>query len=102
MSAIPLSVDKTEGPVTVLAFLGIEIDTVEMVFQLARLLSLVCLAIEEKNKNKSAVETTSVFAGSIGIYLPRHPHGTAFCRRLAWATKGVAAPPTIISVSPSP
>lgn len=33
---IPLSADKTEGPVSVLSFLGIEIDSVNMVFRLPR------------------------------------------------------------------
>lgn len=92
--AVPLSADKTKGPVTVLSFLGIEIDTVAMVFRLpsdklSRLLSLVRLA---KGAKKLQLKQLQSLLGHLVFACRVIRMGRAFCRRLSWATKGITAP----------
>lgn len=80
----PLSADKTEGPVTVLCFLGLEIDMVPMVFclpsdKLARLLSLVPLL---KGAKKLQFKQLQSLLGPLVFACRIFPMGRALCRCL--------------------
>lgn len=100
---VPLSAEKTEGPVTVLSFLGIEIDSVNMVFRLpvdklARLTDLIdgfCSVRKVTLKQLQSLLGLMVFACRI------MPMGRVFSRRLSLATRGVRAPTHRVRVSRS-
>lgn len=91
---VPLSLEKTEGPVTVLSFLGIEIDSVHMVFclpedKLVKLLGLVdgfCAVRKVTLRQMQSLLGLLVFACRI------MPMGRVFSRRLSLATRGASRP----------
>lgn len=91
---VPLSLEKTEGPLTVLSFLGIEIDSVNMVFRLpedklAKILDMVngfCSVKKVTLRQMQSLLGLLVFACRI------MPMGRVFSRRLSLATRGVAGP----------
>lgn len=91
---VPLSVEKTEGPVTTLSFLGIELDTVGMVFRLPqdkleRLTSLIdgfCVARKVTLQQMQSLLGLLVFACRI------MPMGRVFSRRLSLSTRGARSP----------
>lgn len=91
---VPLSAEKTEGPRTVISFLGIELDSVNMVFRLpadklAKLMDLVngfCAVRKVKLRQLQLLLGILVFACRI------MPMGRVFSRRLSLATRGIARP----------
>ncbi|CAJ0949278.1 unnamed protein product [Ranitomeya imitator] len=91
---VPLSPDKTIGPVSVITFLGIEIDSVAMEFRLpqdkiAKLLDLIagCLAV-----GKVTLVQMQSLLGSLNFACKVMPMGRIFSRRLILGTKGVKQP----------
>lgn len=91
---VPLSAEKTEGPVTTLSFLGIELYTVSMVFRLpqeklTRLLDLIegfCAVRKVTLLQMQSMLGLLVFACRV------MPMGRVFSRRLSLATKGARSP----------
>ncbi|XP_077113160.1 uncharacterized protein LOC143768361 [Ranitomeya variabilis] len=91
---VPLSPEKTIGPVSVITFLGIEIDSVAMEFRLpqdkiSKLLDLIagCLAV-----GKVTLVQMQSLLGSLNFACKVMPMGRIFSRRLILATKGVKQP----------
>lgn len=89
-----LSADKTEGPVTVLSFLGIEIDSVRMIFR---------LPVDKLEKLKGQVQgfcsvkkvTLRQMQSLLGLLVFAcriMPMGRVFSRRLSLATRGISRP----------
>lgn len=91
---VPLSQEKTEGPATRLSFLGIELDSIAMIF---------CLPADKLTKLKELV--TSFLQVKSGTLKPMHsllgllvfarrakPTGRVFSRRLSLYTMGVTRP----------
>lgn len=91
---VPLSAEKTQGPTTVLSFLGIEIDTVNMVFRLpqdklhklSELIRGFCSVKRVTLRQMQSLLGLLVFACRI------MPMGRVFSRRLSLATKGAIRP----------
>lgn len=91
---VPLSSEKTEGPQTVITFLGIEIDSVNMVFRLpadklTKLMDLVngfCAVRKVTLRQMQSLLGLLVFACRI------MPMGRVFSRRLSLATRGISRP----------
>lgn len=100
---VPLSVEKTEGPQTVISFLGIEIDSINMVFRLPadkleKLLGLVngfCAVRKVTLRQMQSLLGLLVFACRI------MPMGRVFSRRLSLATRGVSRPGHFIRLTRS-
>ncbi|CAJ0933131.1 unnamed protein product [Ranitomeya imitator] len=88
---VPLSEEKTVGPVTCLCFLGIEIDSVNKVF---RLPSEKIAKLIEKNdgflsiRNGTLVQMQSLL-GLLAFACRVMPMGRIFSHRLAMATRGI-------------
>ncbi|XP_073419122.1 uncharacterized protein [Dendrobates tinctorius] len=91
---VPLSPEKTIGPCNVLPFLGIEIDTNEMIFRLPadkleKTLQIVKSFIVKK---KVTLQQMQSLLGLLNFACRVMPVGRAFSRRLSLATKGIAQP----------
>ncbi|XP_077119507.1 uncharacterized protein LOC143775353 isoform X2 [Ranitomeya variabilis] len=88
---VPLFPEKTIGPVSVITFLGIEIDTVTMEFRLPKdkidkLLDLIngCISV-----GKVTLTQMQSLLGSLNFACRIMPAGRIFSRRLTIATRGV-------------
>ncbi|XP_077111884.1 uncharacterized protein LOC143767433 [Ranitomeya variabilis] len=88
---VPLSPEKTIGPVSVITFLGIEIDSVAMEFRLPmekikKLLDLIsgCISV-----GKVTLTQMQSMLGSLNFACKVMPAGRIFSRRLMLATRGV-------------
>ncbi|XP_069591473.1 uncharacterized protein [Ranitomeya imitator] len=88
---VPLSPEKTIGPVSVITFLGIEIDSVTMEFRLPKekidkLLDLIsgCISV-----GKVTLTQMQSLLGSLNFACRVMPAGRIFSRRLMIATRGV-------------
>ncbi|CAJ0927860.1 unnamed protein product [Ranitomeya imitator] len=88
---VPLSPEKTIGPVSVITFLGIEIDSVAMEFRLPKekidkLLDLIsgCISV-----GKVTLTQMQSLLGSLNFACRVMPAGRIFSRRLMIATRGV-------------
>jgi hypothetical protein len=81
---IPMAADKTEGPVTCLTFLGIELDTAAMQARLPRvkLDELRRLAGEWEKKTVATKKELQSLAGIINFACSVIPPGRAFLRRI--------------------
>ncbi|XP_066446924.1 uncharacterized protein [Eleutherodactylus coqui] len=100
-AGVPLSAEKTVGPVTSLEFLGIEIDTREMVFRLpeekiARLRQMVETV---STARKVTLHQMQVLLGLLNFACRVIPMGRAFSRRLSLATKGAREPHHFVRVT---
>ena len=96
---IPMSEDKTEGPVTCLTFLGIELDTIAMEARLpaARLLSLQQLCRDWVRKDHATIKELQSLTGLLNFacyvvrpgrfYLRRIIDHTVAIRRIAHSDK---------------
>ena len=88
---VPIAEDKTEGPCTRLTFLGIEIDTEEMVLRLPRdkLDELKSQLQNMLTKHKVTLRELQSLIGLLNFACKVVSPGRAFCRRLIDATMGV-------------
>ncbi|KAM3921505.1 uncharacterized protein RB166_010897 [Leptodactylus fuscus] len=91
---VPLAPEKTEGPATVVKFLGIVIDTVRFECRLPEdklreLRDLVGVAIRRR---KLRLRELQSLLGRLNFACRIMPMGRVFCRRLAAATAGVRRP----------
>ncbi|KAM3936780.1 LOW QUALITY PROTEIN: uncharacterized protein RB166_000609 [Leptodactylus fuscus] len=91
---VPLSREKTEGPTTVLSFLGIELDSVHMVFRLPRdkLERLSSLLRGFLSVSKVTLRQMQSLLGLLVFACRVMPMGRVFSRRLSLATRGVLSP----------
>lgn len=98
---VPLSEEKTEGPVSALSFLGIEIDTIAMEFRLpeeklARLQTQIDSSLAAK---KVTLKFLQSLLGLLNFACKIMPMGRVFSRRLSLATVGVKKPNHFIRLS---
>ena len=98
---VPLAEDKTIGPSSILTFLGLEIDTLEMVIRIPQ-----CKLSEVKEKLESALGRTKItlrdlqsLVGSLNVCARAIPSVRAFNRRFCDAMCGINMPSHYIRVS---
>ena len=90
---VPLASDKTEGPATVLSFLGIELDTVEQVSRLPidKLNRCKDMILSFLPKKKTKLRALQSLIGLLNFACSVVP-GRPFLRRLIDKTQGVRKP----------
>ncbi|KAM3934865.1 uncharacterized protein RB166_002260 [Leptodactylus fuscus] len=91
---VPLSQEKTEGPTTVLSFLGIELDSVHMLFRLPRdkLDRLSSLLQGFLSVHKVTLRQMQSLLGLLVFACRIMPMGRVFSRRLSLSTRGMSSP----------
>ncbi|XP_053112584.1 uncharacterized protein LOC128327611 isoform X5 [Hemicordylus capensis] len=91
---VPLAQDKTEGPVTCLSFLGIELDTIAGCSRLpqAKLFVLLDMVRSLGRARKVSLRELQVVLGHLNFACKVVAPGRAFLRRLCDLTVGVRAP----------
>lgn len=89
---VPLALDKTKGPSSVIVFLGIEIDTSNMVLRLPqeKLSKLQAQLMSAYNSKKLTLQELQSLLGSLNFACRVVRPGRAFCRRLIDATIGIS------------
>ena len=102
---VPVSDEKVEGPSTNIKFLGLEVDTVEMVVRLPKdklkdLRESIDWFMEKKQKKVTLCQLQSLI-GKLNFACRAISPGRAFCRRLIDATMGVKKPFHSIRVTKS-
>ena len=102
---VPVSDEKVEGPSTNIKFLGLEVDTIEMVVRLPSdklndLRSSIDWFINRKQKKVTLRELQSLI-GKLNFACRAISPGRAFCRRLIDATMGIKKPFHTIRVTKS-
>jgi hypothetical protein len=90
---VPIAQEKTEGPVTKLTFLGLEIDTIE---QRVRIPENKISQLREKiraalSRKKLSLKEMQSIIGSLNFACRAVAPGRAFIRRLINSTRGVKA-----------
>ena len=91
---VPIAGEKTEGPKTVLCFLGLELDSDEMVVRvpMAKVHEIIQKIEAVLSKRKATLKTIQSLIGVLQFacraIIPDRP----FCRRLINATCGVSSP----------
>ncbi|XP_063797403.1 uncharacterized protein LOC134958620 [Pseudophryne corroboree] len=98
---VPMAEDKTEGPVSCLSFLGIEIDTVAGSCHLpqakvAKLREVICQFVMSR---KVTLRQAQSLLGLLNFACRVIPMGRVFCRKLERATAGCARPHHFIRLS---
>ncbi|XP_077309137.1 uncharacterized protein LOC143928250 [Lithobates pipiens] len=98
---VPLAAEKTEGPVGVLSFLGIVIDSAAMECRLPddKLADLQRAIREIQGRRKVQLTTLQSLLGKLNFACRIIPMGRVFCRRLSAATAGVRAPTHFIRLT---
>ncbi|XP_061194757.1 uncharacterized protein LOC133202910 [Saccostrea echinata] len=88
---IPLAEEKTEGPKTVLTFLGIEIDTDNMVIRIPeeKIIDLEKSLLEMLQKTKVTLRELQSLVGSLNFCAKAIPSARAFNRRFCDAMCGI-------------
>ena len=88
---IPIACDKTEGPATIITFLGIEFDTLNMIMRLPaeKILELKKKIIATMHAEKVTLKQLQSLIGLLNFACKVISPGRAFCRRLINATIGV-------------
>lgn len=91
---VPVAEDKTEGPTHNLIFLGLEIDTIEMVIRVPRVkVEEVVQSIRSVlPKSKVKLKELESLVGSLAFCARAMPGARAFCRRMYGAMSGVTQP----------
>ncbi|XP_040273667.1 uncharacterized protein LOC120989530 [Bufo bufo] len=91
---IPLAAEKTEGPSTVITFLGIEIDSVAMECRLPenKVSDLLNEVVFLRGAKKVQLRRVQSVLGKLNFACRILPMGWVFCRCLALVTAGVTAP----------
>lgn len=88
---IPLAEDKTEGPKTVITFLGIVIDTDNMIIRIPndKILTLETAILEMLQKEKVTLGKLQSLVGSLNFCAKAIPSARAFNRRFCDAMCGI-------------
>ncbi|KAM3912164.1 uncharacterized protein RB166_020655 [Leptodactylus fuscus] len=91
---VPLSPEKTVGPTTVLSFLGIELDSISMVFRLPgdKLERLTDLLRGFLAVSKVTLKQMQSLLGLLVFTCRIMPMGRVFSRRLSLSTRGISSP----------
>ncbi|XP_067323909.1 uncharacterized protein [Anolis sagrei] len=91
---VPLADEKTEGPQTVLTFLGIELDTVNQFSRLPceKVEGLIVKIQQFLSKHKSTLREFQQVIGHLNFACKVIAPGRAFLRRLCDAISGASAP----------
>lgn len=91
---VPLAPDKTEGPATVVKFLGIVLDSVAMECRLPldKVQDLLAVVGQVRRSKKVQLRQVQSLLGKLNFACRIIPMGRIFCRRLAQATAGVSVP----------
>lgn len=91
---VPLSAEKMEGPVMTLSFVGIELDTVEMVFRLPqdKLERLTGLIAGFCAVRKVTLQQMQSLLGLLVFACRIMPMGRVFSRRLSLSTRSARSP----------
>lgn len=91
---VPLATEKTEGPVEVLSFLGLELDSVAMQTRIPD--DKVKEVLEKIDsllaKDRTTLRDMQSLIGSLNFACRAIPPGRPFCRRLINAIKGLTKP----------
>lgn len=97
---IPLAADKTEGPCTVITFLGIVLDTEAMECRLPddKLEDLKSEIAGIMGLRKVQLRTLQLVLGKLNFACRILPMRRVFCRRLSASTSGVKSPKTFCAV----
>ena len=98
---VPIAAEKTEGPVTKITFLGLEIDSVvgQVRVPQDKLLSLQALISTVLGKEKVTLRTLQSVIGSLNFVCRAVAPGRAFLRRLIDLTIGVKERHHMIRIS---
>ncbi|KAM8945646.1 uncharacterized protein RCH25_048954 [Pelodytes ibericus] len=99
---VPLAREKTEGPVTCLCFLGIELDSVagECRLPMDKLIGLRADISAAMGLRKIRLQQLQSLLGKLNFACKIMPMGRVFNRRLAAATAGVSHPTHFIRLTP--
>ncbi|XP_067322974.1 uncharacterized protein [Anolis sagrei] len=91
---VPLAEEKTEGPLTVLTFLGIELDTVNQFSRLpdGKVLALIDRISQFLPRRKATLREFQQIIGHLNFACKVIAPGRAFLRRLCDAVTGIALP----------
>lgn len=91
---VPLAPEKTEGPTTVIKFLGIVIDTGMMECRLPedKVRDLADSVRQVRTSKKVQLRQVQSLLGKLNFACRVIPMGRVFCRRLAQSTAGVSSP----------
>ena len=93
---VPIAIDKVEGPATNIKFLGLEIDTLEMLVKIPsdKLIDLkkVINDFIGKKQKKVTLRQLQSLIGKLNFACRAIVPGRAFCRRLIDATMGIKHP----------
>ena len=91
---VPIAGEKTEGPKTVLCFLGLELDSDEMVVRvpMAKVHEIIQKIEAVLSKRKATLKTIQSLIGVLQFACRAIIPGRPFCRRLINATCGVSSP----------
>lgn len=91
---VPLAPEKTEGPTTVIKFLGILIDSDLMECRLPedKVVDLREVVLQARRARKIRLRDLQSLLGKLNFACRIIPMGRVFCRRLAMSTAGVRSP----------
>lgn len=91
---VPIAQDKTVGPVTVLTFLGLELDTNNMLIRIPgnKLQELLELLRYVSTKKKITLKELQSLTGALNFFCKAVRPGRAFLRRLYDLMRGVKQP----------
>ena len=91
---VPIAAEKTEGPVSVLTFLGLEIDAAAQSVKVPgdKLASLQAQLREAAARNKITLRQLQSLIGSLNFVCKAVAPGRAFLRRLIDLTRGIRLP----------
>jgi hypothetical protein len=98
---VPVAQEKTVGPVQIIVFLGLEIDSIEMVVRipLSKLQELKKIIEEAMPKKKITLKALQSITGLLNFCLRAIPPGRAFCRRFYEAMSVASKPHHFIRVN---
>lgn len=91
---VPLAPEKTEGPTSVITFLGIVIDSDKMECRLPdeKVVDLREVVLRARSARKIQLRDLQSLLGKLNFACRIIPMGRVFCRRLAMSTAGVRSP----------
>lgn len=91
---VPVADEKTEGPVTCLVFLGLEIDTLEQVVRIPRVkVEEITLVLKDLlDKTKVQLKDLQSLLGKLAFCVKAMPGARAFSRRLYSLLAGASRP----------
>ena len=98
---VPVADGKTEGPQTIIIFLGFELDSILMEVRIPKdkIMKLQSLIEEILHKSSITLEVMQSLLGSLNFMCWAIVPGRPFCRRLINATRGITKPYHHIRIS---